>query len=199
MTNFLQRCAQKVFTKHGANLSRVLVLMPNQRSCTYFKHELKQLAKTAIFAPEVSTLHNWALSHTDFLMTDNLELVLAMQDCHRELGGLLPLDDFFATANVLLADFDELDLQLVDPSAFFRDLEALQSMKIYEPGGEPTEYKLQYRKFWEDFGALYHALRERLVRNRKGYRGLVLRQLVKEEAFLSSTMWMLFILLVSAA
>jgi ATP-dependent helicase/nuclease subunit B len=182
MTNFLQRCAHKIFTKHGANLSRVLVLMPNQRSCTYFKHELKQLAKTAIFAPEVSTLHNWALSHTDFLMTDNLELVLAMHDCHRELGGLLPLDDFFATANVLLADFDELDLQLVDPSAFFRDLEALQSMKIYEPGGEPTEYKLQYRKFWEDFGALYHALRERLVGNRKGYRGLVLRQLVEEEA-----------------
>jgi hypothetical protein len=63
----------------------------------------------------------------------------------------------------LLADFDELDLQLVNPSAFFRDLEALQSMKIYEPGGEPTEYKLQYRKFWEDFGALYHALRERLI------------------------------------
>lgn len=182
MTNFLHQCAQKIYTKHGANLSKVLVLMPNQRSCTFFKHELRKLAKTAIFAPELSTLHNWAIGHTDFLLSDNLELVLAMHDCHRELGGVLSLDDFFATANILLADFDELDLQLVDPTTFFRDLEALQSMKIYEPGGEPTEYKLQYRKFWEEFGALYQALRERLVSSRKGYRGLVLRQLIEEDA-----------------
>ena len=56
----------------------------------------------------------------------------------------------------------------------------LQSMKTYEPGEEPTEYKLQYRKFWEDFGKLYHLLRKKLIANKKGYRGMILRDVAEK-------------------
>ncbi len=179
MKKFLERTAEKILAKHGNNLSDVLVLMPNQRSCTYFRNELKHQAQQAVFAPEISTLQNWMLAQSGLVVADNIELVTELYACHKQIGGTLTLDDFIGTANVLLEDFDELDLQIADAKSFFRNLEMLQSMKTYEPGEEPTEYKLEYRKFWEDFGKLYHLLREKLFANKKAYRGMILRHIAE--------------------
>jgi len=179
MKKFLERAAEKILAKHGNNLSNVLVLMPNQRSCTYFRNELKKQAAQAVFAPEISTLQNWTLAQSNLVMADNIELVTELHQCHKEIGGALSLDEFIGTANVLLEDFDELDLQMVNAKSFFKNLELLQSMKTYEPGEVPTEYKLQYRKFWEDFGKLYHLLRKKLLASQRGYKGMILRQVVE--------------------
>lgn len=177
MKKFLEKAAEKILQKHGANLSGVLVLMPNQRSCTYFRNALQQMAEKAVFAPEITTLQNWMLSHSGMVVADNIELVTELYACHKNIGGQLTLDDFIGQANVLLDDFDKIDLQMADARLFFKNLEALQSMKVYEPGeeNEPDEYKIQYRKFWEDFGMLYQQLRKRMLEDKKGYNGLVLR------------------------
>lgn len=176
MKKFLEQAAERILAKHGNNLSHVLVLMPNQRSCTYLRNELKKQAKQAVFAPEISTLQNWMLSQSQLASPDNIELVTELYSCHKQIGGALPLDEFIGTANILLDDFDELDVQMVNAKSFFKNLELLQSMKTYEPGEQPTQYILEYRKFWEDFGKLYHLLREKLLKKNQGYRGMILRQ-----------------------
>ncbi|MES2619420.1 MAG: PD-(D/E)XK nuclease family protein [Bacteroidota bacterium] len=180
MKKFLTITAEKILAKHGNNLSDVLVLMPNQRSCTYFRNELKRLAQQAVFAPEISTLQNWMLSQSDLVVADNIELITDLHACHKSIGGDLSLDDFMGTANVMLTDFNELDLQMADAKLFFRNLEMLQSMKTYEPGETPTEYKIKYRKFWEEFGLLYQLLRKRLKEKGKGYSGMILREVAEE-------------------
>ncbi len=185
MKKFLERTAEKILAKHGNNLSDVLVLMPNQRSCTYFRNELKRQAQQAVFAPEISTLQNWMLAQSDLVVADNIELVSELYACHKQISGTLTLDDFIGTANVLLQDFDELDLQMANAKSFFKNLEMLQSMKTYEPGEVPTEYKLEYRKFWEDFGKMYHLLREKLFANKKAYRGMILRHIAENLKALS--------------
>ncbi len=179
MTKFLEGLAAKLLSKHGNDLSNVLVLMPNQRSCTYLRNELKKQAASAVFAPEIVMMQKWVLEQSELIVVDSIELVKELYDCHKQIGGGLTLDEFIGTANILLADFDEIDLQMANARLFFKNLEMLQSMKIYEPGGEPTEYKLQYRKFWEDFGKLYHLLRERLLAAGKGYTGMILRYMAE--------------------
>src|ERR1043165_37084 len=180
MKKFLERTVEKIIQKHGGNMSDVLVLMPNQRSCTYFRNELKKQAAKAVFAPEIVTLHDWMLEQSELVEVDSIELVSELYTCHQEIGGSLTLDDFIGTANVLLADFNELDLQMVDSRLFFKNLEMLQSIKTYVPGEEPTEYAIQYRRFWEDFGKLYQLLRKKLLANNKGYAGLILRQVAEK-------------------
>ncbi len=179
MKKFLERTAAQILAKHGNNLSDVLVLMPNQRSCTYFRNELKRQAQQAVFAPEMSTLQNWMLAQSDLVIADSIELVSELYACHKQISGTLALDDFIGTANVLLQDFDELDLQMANAKSFFKNLEMLQSMKTYEPGEVPTEYKLEYRKFWEDFGKMYHLLRKKLFAGKKAYRGMILRHVAE--------------------
>jgi ATP-dependent helicase/nuclease subunit B len=179
MKKFLTAAAEQILNKHGNNLSRVLVLMPNQRSCVYFRNELKTQAKKAVFAPEITTLQHWMLAQSKLVVADNIELVTELYACHKAIGGELSLDDFIGTAHVMLDDFNELDLQMADAKSFFRNLELLQSMKTYEPGETPTEYKIKYRKFWEEFGLLYHSLRKRLKEKGKGYSGMIIREVAE--------------------
>lgn len=186
MTNFLEGIAAKLLAKHGTDLSNLLVLMPNQRSCTYFRNELKKLSRQVVFAPEIATLKDWMLGQSKLIVADNIELVTELYTCHKQIGGGLTLDEFISTASILVSDFDEIDLQMADARLFFFNLEELQSMKIYEPGGTPTEYKLQYRKFWEDFGKLYHLLREKLLAAGKGYTGMILRDVAEKKGDLDT-------------
>lgn len=180
MKKFIEKAAERILQKHGNNLADVLVLMPNQRSCTYFRNTLQQMAQSAILAPEITTLQSWMLSHSGMVVADNIELVTELYACHKNIGGTYTLDEFISQANVMLEDFDKIDMQMADPRLFFKNLEALQSMKTYVPGEEePSEYNIRYRKFWEDFGALYHMLRDRLLADKKGYTGLVLRQVAE--------------------
>ncbi len=179
MKTFIQQTAQKILHAHGNNLSNLLVLMPNQRSCTYFKNALQQLAEQAIITPEISTLQNWLLSKSKLALADNIELITLLYNCHQQIGGSLTLDEFIGIANIMLNDFDELDVQMCDSKLFFKNLEMLQSMNTFVPGEELTEYQIKYRKFWEDFGLLYHALREKLLNEKKGYRGMILRNMAE--------------------
>ncbi len=187
MKKFLEGIAEKILSKHGNNLSHILMLMPNQRSCIYFQNELKRQAKQAVFAPEISTLRDWTFAQSNLVVADNIELITELFACHKSIGGELSLDDFIGTANVMLSDFNELDLQMADSKSFFHNLELLQSMKTYEPGEQPTEYKIKYRRFWEEFGLLYQHLRKRLKENGKGYTGMILREVAENISFTGNT------------
>lgn len=172
---FLCTVATEILQTHGNDLSRVLVLFPNHRSIQYFKAELMQLADKPIISPYMQTLQQYMLSFSDFTVADDMELLAALYDSYRKVGGDKTLDDFIGFADSLLNDFDELDLQMVDHKLFFKDLEKLQSMKSYVPGEEPSESVLEYRKFWREFGAMYYGLQQQLVEIRKGYTGMILR------------------------
>lgn len=187
MSTFLHDIAKQILEKHGSNLSRVLVLLPNQRSCTYFRNALHSLANKAVLSPEISTLQNFMLSQSELTTTDTIELITELYACHRETGGDATLDDFIGTAHVMLDDFNELDMQMVNAKSFFKNLELLQSMNVYEPGAEPSEYKIKYRRFWENFGELYHRLRERLKAKRKGYQGMILREVAENISALNTS------------
>lgn len=186
MKKFLEQTAEKILKKHGNDLSRVLVLTPNQRSCIYFRNALQNLTERSVFAPEISTLQNFLLAQSTLTLADNIELITDLYSCHKQIGGSQTFDEFIGSANTILSDFDELDLQMADTKIFFKNLERLQSMKMWEPGEQPDEYVIRYRKFWEEFGLLYHALREKLFQKRKGYRGMILRDVVENLKVLPS-------------
>lgn len=182
MSSFLRQVAAKMLTEHGRNLAGVLVLTPNHRLSTYFINTLHQLAEGAVIAPQVSTLQDWMMQRSKLVLRDNLDLVTGLYNAYRKTGGDQPLDDFIGTANVMLADFEELDLQMANARSFFKNLELLQSMKTFEPGTEPSAYALQYRRFWEQFGLVYAEFKKQLAEEGAGYRGMILREVAENIA-----------------
>ena len=179
MEKFLTKVAKHILVKHGNNLSGITVLMPNHRSCVYFREALKAKAGEHIWTPEITTLKDWIFERSNLILIEPLEQVLELYDVYREKEGEETFEEFLSIARAMLADFDEVDMQLTEARSFFSFLEKLQSLKVYEPGEEPTEYTLRYRKFWKIFRELYFGLRERLTASKKGYSGMIYREVAE--------------------
>lgn len=179
MEKFLVRAAKHILNNHGANLSAVTVLAPNHRSCIYFRQALRELSTETIWSPELNTLQDWVYAKSELALIEPLEQVMELYEVYRLNGGEETLDEFIPTAQVMLSDFNEVDLQLADARSFFYNLTQLQSLKVYEPGAEPNEYTVRYKKFWTMFRELYFGLRERLLKQQKGYSGMLYREVAE--------------------
>ena len=180
MEKFLTKVAKHILSKHGNNLSGVTVLMPNHRSCVYLTQALKGNASNTIWSPEIITLKDWIFNRSALTPIEPLEQMLMLYDIYKVKEGEETFEEFISTARVMLADFDEVDMQLAEARPFFSFLEKLQSLKVYEPGEEPTEYTIRYRKFWKMFRELYFELKEQLIAQKKGYAGLIYRDVAEK-------------------
>lgn len=176
---FLNDVAVDVLNKHGANLSAVTVLLPTHRACVYFREALQNNAKGVIWSPEVTTLKDWVFNRSELTLVEPLEQVLLLFEVYQGIGGEQTFDEFISTAQTMLNDFDDVDTNMVNAKSFFTYLEQLQSMKVYAPGEELSEYSLQYKKFWGLFRNLYFGLREKLIAQGKGYSGMLYRSVAE--------------------
>jgi ATP-dependent helicase/nuclease subunit B len=191
MEKFLAKVAKQALNKYGNNLSDLTVLLPSHRACIYFKQALIESGQGAIWFPEISTLQDWVFNQSDIVLTEQLEQVLTLFELYKTKGGTDSLDEFMSIAQVMLLDFSEVDLQMADAKYFFNYLEQLQSLKVYEPGEEPNDYAIQYRKFWEMFRELYFALREQSLKQGKGYEGMIYRDVAERIESIAQKDWKL--------
>ena len=179
MEKFLAKVAKHLLDKHGNNMSGVVALMPNHRSCIYLRQALRSGAAQTIWAPEIITLKDWIFSRSTLNEIEPLEQVLELYEAFKAKEGEETFEEFLSIARVTLSDFDEVDMQLTDAKPFFNFLERLQSLKVYEPGEDETEYTIRYRKFWKLFRELYFAFREQLLASKKGYAGMIYRDVAE--------------------
>lgn len=176
---FLTSVARYVLEKQPEG-GHAVVLFPTRRACIYFRDELKKLDEEGKLKAAVLTLEEWLLSKSHLKLIEPLEQLLMLYDLYREKGGEETADEFFSMGEVMVSDFNEVDLQLANAKSFFNYLEQLQSMKVYVPGeDELSDYSVSYRKFWSTFRELYFALREKLLANDKAYLGMVYRSIAE--------------------
>ena len=179
MDKFLTKVAKHILRKHANDMRGVTVLMPNHRSCIYLRQAFVDNDLEALRGFDIVTLKDWIFERSSLKLIEPLQQVIELYDVFKINGGEETLDEFISVARVMLADFDEVDMQLVNSKPFFNFLERLQSLKVYEPGEEPSEYAIRYRKFWEMFRQLYFGLREKLLLNKKGYAGMIYREVAE--------------------
>ena len=177
---FLAHVARYLLEKNGTNMSGVTMLMPNHRSCIYLRQALINQSTQTIWSPEIVTLQDWIFDQSELSIIEPLEQLMELYSVYREKGGEETLDEFIPTAQIMLNDFNEVDQELVNAKTFFNYLEQLQSLKVYEPGAEPTEYSIKYRKFWQLFRELYFGFRERMIEKKKGYAGMLYRNVAEK-------------------
>ena len=172
--------AKHILDKHGNNLNGVTVLMPNHRSCIYLRQAMNDSGGQTANGPEIVTLKDWIFERSALTLIEPLQQIIELYEVYKVKEGEETLDEFISTARVMLADFDEVDMQLANAKPFFSAVEQLQSLNVYVPGeDEPTEYSIRYRKFWKLFRELYFGLREQLLAGKKGYAGMIYREVAE--------------------
>ncbi len=171
MKSFLEKVFEYTEEKAHAEWSSTLFLFPNNRSAYYFKELLKEKLQPGTILPKLETLEHFIFSLSDFDRINQIIAVAKLYDVYKQRYADTTLQQFLSVGKQMIADFDELNRELVDTKMFFKDLQALKSMNVYMEDDEEKVFKYKY--FWETFELCYNELNQFCDTNRQAYDGKI--------------------------
>lgn len=187
MQTFLGKTADHLFQSHSIEeLKDIAVVMPSQRGILYLKKELAIRGDRPFLSPSFFTIEEFALQMTDSVLEDPIDLLFEAYACFKEVDPNTDFDRFATWGQMMLKDFDTLDLYLVDPSSLFTFLSEAKSIERWgEEYGEEqagtwiTPNTQAYFKLYDSLLEVYIRLKSRLEVKGTSYRGLAYRKLVE--------------------
>ncbi|MBO4282406.1 MAG: PD-(D/E)XK nuclease family protein [Bacteroidales bacterium] len=158
-------------------LQRHCVVLPSRRSLTALREEVRKAAQGSVLLPEMLSIADWMSEISGCRVPEEEELLLRLFETHRELH---PDDEasfrqFAGNAQMLLKDFNDIDMSLADSGAVFKSLLDIKEM---ENTFRPEEERLsqRYLSFCRELPAYYSRLQEKLLSEGKAYQGLMYRE-----------------------
>ena len=201
---FLQSIAH-AYAECGKDLSQHTFVFPSRRACTFFLKNLTIEMKGRIaMLPKVTTMSDFVEKASGRVVAGRIELLFIMYEAYVKLqkesgaNAIQEFDRFRRWGETALSDFNEVDMQDVDPDELFKNVKDLKEIssnflteeqlrvmeeffgQTYDPHAaaegfwkdfhEKKDNEL-HRKFlpiWQTMAPLYHAFHEVLAR-----RGLI--------------------------
>lgn len=150
-TSFLQKIVTNVIKDFSGKLNEITVVFPNRRAGIFFKDLLAKNLNDASWMPQVCTLEDLAARLSDLVLADKLTLVYQLYEVFRQLDHQIEsFDRFYFWGELLLTDFSEVDMAMVNAKDLFSNLKDLKSIEAgYDYLTE--EQKAVISRFWESF------------------------------------------------
>lgn len=119
---FLRQVAQYFQDRPG--LQDYCFVMPNHRSCKFFERELDLAADKVYIMPEVKTVTDFITSLSGSVVVRPVEALFLLYKCYTRIKGNenYEFDRFIYWGNVVLNDFNDVDMYLVDPKMIFNNV-----------------------------------------------------------------------------
>ena len=177
---FLEKLANEIHRRHPLDFDNVCLVFPSKRSGLFFKKELAKLKGKSFWAPQIVTIDSFIEEISGVKIIDPLEQLFELYEVHKELKiqPQLSFDKFIDVGKIVLADFNDIDMALVDAFSLFenvKDYVQLEKWDVEKSGDEKlTE---QYLKSFADLPRYYQAYQNRLLDANKSYQGLIYRYL----------------------
>lgn len=197
MKPFLKYVADDLKKKNGNDLSRTAIVFPNKRAGLFFNEYLAETSDTPVWSPRYMTISELFGSLSSLQPADPIETVCRLYRIYiAETGSTETLDFFYGWGERLLADFDDVDKNLVDAHRLFRNLEDIKQLENGDFIDEAQERVLQsfFRDFslkensrlrrrflelWNRLHAIYCRLNENLAAEGMAYEGALYRHVVE--------------------
>ena len=206
MNSFLKQVADHYYSL--GDISRRCFVFPNRRSMVFFSKYLCEAVrgKTPIVAPQMLTINDMFYKVAGLFASDRVRLLLELYECYRELNPKAEsLDEFVFWGDVILADFNDVDKYLVDPSQLFTNISDYKSLQdtfeyltptqktaiesfishFNDKSGRLTvkldtdnpDVKGRFLQIWNILYPLYISFRETLRSKGMAYEGMVYKDL----------------------
>ncbi len=183
MESFLEKTAEYIYTKHKDNLDRVCLVSPNRRAALYLRKYFARLIEKPIWLPEMITVEDFVLKHSGYALVDSLNLLFELHAIHAEVEGenAQSFEKFIQWGQLLLNDFNEVDLYLADSRQLYNYLSEDKALELWNPSGEPlTEFEKNYLSFFKSMLTYYTRLKEHLIIKHQAWQGMAYRKLAED-------------------
>ncbi|HNW49631.1 MAG TPA: PD-(D/E)XK nuclease family protein [Prolixibacteraceae bacterium] len=207
MDKFLDCVASYLFDKFQNDLSEVTVVFPNRRAGLFFQKYLSQRIDKPLFSPRILTITDLITEFSDLKIDDPNSLIIRLWETFTEVtSSTETIDDFFFWGEMLLSDFNDVDMYLVDAQKLFKNIESLKEIdmgfdflseeqilflssfwkNILEVRSSAD--KNNFLNNWNHLYTIYSSFREKLLSEGIAYSGMVYRDMV-ENMEKKSSLW----------
>ena len=209
MIPFLRQVASAYISNEITQLPDYCFVFPNKRSGVFFQHYLPmEAAGKAFIMPEVATISDVTRRFSALTDAPRLDQLFILYNEYKELSGDIgDFDRFLFWGDMLLNDFNDVDLNLADPHKLFVNLKQFREVSAnyltpeqqeiisrywgekYTPTSpdefwnhihhdSPTPLESKFLKLWEVLDTLFERFKKRLLDGGMATRGMFARNAV---------------------
>ena len=193
MDNFLEKTAKYLYQKYGKSISDICIVFPNRKAGIFFKKYLAKEINKNIWSPETYSIEDFITKLSGFQIIDKISMLFQFYNIYHsiEKKNAQPFDEFLNWGQVLLHDFNELDLSLIDAKKIFNYLDEAKAIAVWNLNQKPlTEFESKYLKFYKSLYHYYSFLTEKLIEKKQVYQGLAYKNLAENiEEKIDSLHW----------
>ncbi len=178
MEAFLKKLANHIYDKHQGHFQDLSVVVPNRRASLFLGKYLSAKSDIPIWSPQFYSIEDFVFKLSGFQLVPLLDLLFELYSVHIEIEGpnKHSFDRFNGWGQLLLKDFNDLDLYLKDADEVFRYLSEAKAISLWHlDPDQMTNMERDYLKFYASLGEYYKKLRARLSAKNLAYQGMAYR------------------------
>ncbi len=177
---FLDEVAAQLIENHGKEFQNVAVVLPSKRASLFLKKAIAARLKETFWAPTTLTFSDLVNQFHDQTILDRTSLAFELFEVYQATEkNPETFDQFYKWGEVLLADYNEIDLYLLEAEDVFRDLRNIHQLESWNMDAF-TEMQEKYLGFWQKLGPLYKAFKDHLKAKKLNYSGGIYKQVSQQ-------------------
>lgn len=201
METFLKQVAHDLYAKTGGQLGKTAVVFPNKRASLFFNEYLSQESSRPLWSPAYISISELFGKCSSLQTGDSIKLVCDLHKVFCQVtGSEETLDEFFFWGEMLIADFDDADKNLVNTDTLFSNLKDLNDLMegydFLEEGQKEaleqffhnfslektTVLKQRFTSIWNSLGDIYTRYKSLLREQGIAYEGMMYREVAENIA-----------------
>ncbi len=207
MMDFLEKVAYRIRERHGDEMERQTVVLPSRRAGLWLSRSLAKLGDKPVWSPSMLTVSELFRSFTDLTPADQDTQIFGLYNVYRRLyGEEMSFDDFWSWGEVIINDFNDIDLYMADAGRLYSNISDLREIdaafggltdeqveiirgfwKSFNPASTGSEARTKFRSVWQKLAPLYTAFRESMFTGGMAGDGMLCRD-VAEKALAGTLM-----------
>lgn len=178
---FLEEVIATIYQTEKSFDNQVFVL-PSKRAGIFLKKYLASHLTLPIFTPRIYSIEELVEVISGLKKSANFNLILQLYEAflphfNKEEASF---ESYVSWAHTLLADFNDIDRNLVPQEELFDYLTATQRLKTWGESKDATPLISKNLKFWGQLKKVYQTFTENLLTNKIAHQGLLYRTAVTQ-------------------
>ena len=166
MKPFLQEVAEDLIARFGTQLQHCAIVFNNKRPAAYLQKYLANSIKKPFFSPSLYTIQEFFAAASPEKLADFYLQFFTLHKIYNQLlaeEGFEPISShkFFPLAKIMLSDFNQIDIDLVDAGKLYRDLEDISLINQEFDYLSPEQYEF-LSQFWTSYSEGKHKKQQEL-------------------------------------
>ena len=176
--SFLSKVSDYLIDNYSENLSELCIVFPNRRAGLFLKNLLADKLRKTFWSPKVFSIEDFMCEIANKKITENIRLLIELYAVHKniEKENAKSFDEFIRWGQMLLNDFNEVDLYLVNANDLFGYLSESKAISLWNTDEKPlTAYQIKYLHLYKSLASYYKEFTNQLASKNIAYQGMVYR------------------------